>query len=260
MRRSIRRLRPGIPIEVEFPDIRRWRPGNVGLDYVWSFAGDAPGPHLAVVALVHGNEFCGAISLDRLLARFVEGRLRPRQGRVSFILANPEAYLAFDPQRPLASRALDEDMNRLWDAHTLESARTSRELARARALRPRIDTVDHLIDLHSMSLPSPPLVLAGDTAKGVALARALALPCDILIDSGHAAGRRLRDDAGFGDPGSPKPPCWLNAASTGSLRLRPLRPSARGAFSSTSGWYNGLRMCHGLSQPRGKFANSRSRT
>ncbi|MCX8098474.1 MAG: succinylglutamate desuccinylase/aspartoacylase family protein [Casimicrobiaceae bacterium] len=162
------------PIEVEFPDIRRWRPGNVGLDYVWSFAGDAPGPHLAVVALVHGNEFCGAISLDRLLARFVEGRLRPRQGRVSFILANPEAYLAFDPQRPLASRALDEDMNRLWDAHTLESARTSRELARARALRPRIDTVDHLIDLHSMSLPSPPLVLAGDTAKGVALARACA--------------------------------------------------------------------------------------
>lgn len=192
------------PIEVDFPDIRRWAAGNAGLPYVWSFAGAETGPHLCITALVHGNEVCGAIALDRLLPGFVSGALRPHRGRVSFVFANVDAYLSFDPARPLASRALDEDFNRLWDASTLDGPRQSRELARARALRPFYDTVDHLLDLHSMTLPASLLALAGTTDKGLALARALGLPRDIVIDAGHATGRRLRDYADFADPDSPK--------------------------------------------------------
>jgi hypothetical protein len=60
--------------------------------------------------------------------------------------------------------------------------------------------VDHLLDLHSMLELAPPISLAGDTAKGLALARAIGMPEHILVDSGHAAGKRLRDYAGFGDP------------------------------------------------------------
>ncbi len=192
------------PIEVDFPDIRRWASGNAGPPYVWSFPGSGAGPHLCITALVHGNEVCGAIALDRLLPAFASGALRPQRGRVSFVFANVDAYLSFDPARPLASRSLDEDFNRLWDAETLDGTRTSRELERARALRPFFDTVDHLLDLHSMTLPAPPIALAGTTDKGLALARALGMPRDILVDAGHAAGRRLRDYAHFADPHSPR--------------------------------------------------------
>ena len=107
-------------------------------------------------------------------------------------------FLRFD------SRSLEEDFNRLWDEATLDGNRDSKELRRARELRPFYDTVDHLLDLHSMLEPAPPISLAGDTAKGLALARAIGAPEHILVDSGHAAGKRLRDYAGFGDPLSPK--------------------------------------------------------
>jgi Predicted deacylase len=192
------------PIEVEFPDIRRWQAGNTGIPYVWSWQAAEPAAHVAITALVHGNEVCGAIALDRLLPAFVSGARRVRQGRLTMIFVNVAAYQSFNPAHPLASRCLDEDFNRLWDAATLDGPRRSRELERARELRPLIDTVDHLLDLHSMTLPAPPIALAGDTAKGLALAKALGTPEDILIDSGHAAGRRLRDYAAFGDPASPR--------------------------------------------------------
>jgi len=192
------------PIEVTFPDIEPWMHGNAGLPYVWRFDAEADGPHVCVCALMHGNEVCGAIAVERLLTAFVRDGLRPRRGRISLLFANVEAYRSFDPQWPLASRALDEDLNRVWDGATLDGTRVSRELTRARVLRPWIDTVDHLLDLHSMSEPSPPLVLAGDTPKGLALARAVGLSADIIVDSGHTAGRRLRDYGAFADSASPR--------------------------------------------------------
>jgi hypothetical protein len=55
------------PIELQVPDIARWRRGNVGLDYVHRFESRRPGPHLMITGVVHGNELCGAIALDFLL-------------------------------------------------------------------------------------------------------------------------------------------------------------------------------------------------
>ena len=165
--------------------------------------GDAPGPHVCVNALVHGNEVCGAIAADWLLRALAAG-LRPRRGTLSVAFANVDAYRSFDANQPFDSRYVDEDFNRLWDEATLDGSRDSRELRRARELRPFYDTVDHLLDLHSMLEPAPPISLAGDTAKGLALARAMGAPEHILVDSGHTAGKRLRDYAGFGDASSPK--------------------------------------------------------
>jgi predicted deacylase len=71
---------------------------------------------------------------------------------------------------------------------------------RARELRPIVDRTDHLLDLHSMSEPCPPLAMAGRRRKGVELAKAIGLPEHIVIDSGHVAGQRLRDYAFFDDP------------------------------------------------------------
>ena len=46
--------------------------------------------------------------------------------------------------------------------------------------------------------------MPGPLAKGVELAKKVGSPVDIIADAGHAAGMRMRDYGGFGDPGSPK--------------------------------------------------------
>lgn len=187
-------------IEIEPPDLTPHRTGNTGIDYVTMHDSGHPGPHLMISALVHGNELCGAVVLDRLLR---EG-IRPGKGKLTLAFVNVAAYEQFHPRAPLASRFVDEDFNRLWDAATLNGPRDSVELRRARELRPLIDTVDVLLDLHSMQQASPPLALCGITAKGRRLARELGYPAHVVSDAGHAGGTRLRDYAAFADPDSPR--------------------------------------------------------
>ena len=187
-------------IEIDFPDLSRWKSGNAGISYVWQFESKRPGPHVTIQALTHGNEVCGAIALADLL----EAALRPTRGTLTLIFANVDAYLAFDARDPFASRCLDEDLNRIWTPEVLEGPRHSRELERARALRPCYDATDYLLDLHSMTDPCPPLGLAGRQRKGLELAYGIGLPEHIVIDEGHKAGRRLRDYAFFDDPGDPR--------------------------------------------------------
>ena len=186
------------PIAVAIPDIRPWKTGNAGIDYVHTATADAPGPHVLVNALAHGNEVCGAIAVDLLL----KAGLRPRRGRLSFCLANVAAYQRLDLDRPDANRCIDEDFNRLWSAQLLDGPRNSTELRRARELRPLVDDVDFLLDIHSMHETAPPLMLTGPRHKGVALARQVAAAAHLMIDAGHAAGPRLRDYGAFGDPSS----------------------------------------------------------
>jgi len=188
------------PIDIEFPDIERWSAGNTGVPFVWRFAGPRAGPRVTVQALTHGNEVCGAVALDRLLARGIE----PSRGTLTLVFANPAAYQSFDPRDPFASRCIDEDFNRLWTADVLEGSRRSTELARARELRPFYDDTDYLLDLHSMTDPCPPLALAGRQRKGLVLAQDIGLPEHIVIDAGHQAGKRLRDYAFFDDPADPR--------------------------------------------------------
>jgi predicted deacylase len=188
------------PVEVDFPDLGRWAPGNGGLPYVWRFASGRPGPHVVVQALTHGNEVCGAIALDWLLG--VD--YRPSRGTFTAVFANVDAYQLFDPAEPFASRCVDEDFNRLWTHEVLDGPRASSELARARALRQVYDAADYLLDLHSMTDPCPPLALAGRQRKGLELALALGVPAHVVVDAGHAAGKRLRDYAFFDDPDDPR--------------------------------------------------------
>jgi len=188
------------PIELEAPDIQAYRNGNCGIDYVHSFDSGKPGPHLLLAALTHGNELCGAIALDWLLRQGV----RPLAGRLTLAFMNVAAYARFERQNPSASRCVDEDFNRLWSAETLDGPRDSVELRRARALRPLIDGVDALLDLHSMQHATPPLMLCGMTPKARELALRLGTPAHLVCDAGHAAGRRMRDYGAFADSASPK--------------------------------------------------------
>ncbi|MEO7493824.1 MAG: M14 family metallopeptidase [Massilia sp.] len=187
------------PIEVDFPALDAYAAGNAGLPYVYTFDSGVPGKHTMINALTHGNEVCGAIAVKALL----DAGLRPRRGRLTLAFANVEAYQRFDPARPDASRFVDQDFNRVWNPATLDDASLdSSELRRARAMRPLIDSVDYLLDLHSMHERSSPLSVCGPLDKGIALALRLGAPADIVSDHGHPEGRRLRDYGDFGSPSS----------------------------------------------------------
>jgi predicted deacylase len=187
-------------IELSAPDISAYAAGNTGIPYVTSFDSGRPGPHVLVNALTHGNEICGAIALDEL----IRAGVRPAAGKLTLSFANVGAYRRFDAADPTASRFVDEDFNRVWDKAVLDGPRRSAELARARELRPLVDTVDLLLDIHSMQHATAPLMLAGLTEKCLELARRVGVPEIIVRDAGHAAGRRVRDYGGFSDTASRK--------------------------------------------------------
>ncbi|MEM5424601.1 succinylglutamate desuccinylase/aspartoacylase domain-containing protein [Paraburkholderia ferrariae] len=189
------------PIEVAFPDIAAHERSETGIPYVHTFDAGAPGPHVMINALTHGNEVCGAIVVDALL----HARLRPRRGKLTLAFANVAAYRRFDPAHPDVARFVDQDFNRVWTAQALDDlTRESNELRRARAMRPVIDDVDLLLDLHSMHEKCMPLIVAGPLAKGVKLSARLGAPATVICDEGHPEGRRMRDYEGFGDAASAK--------------------------------------------------------
>lgn len=190
---------PPFDVRITAPDLGRWLAGNTGISGFTTYAADKPGPHVALLALAHGNEIAGAIVLDRLL----HGELMPTHGRLTFGFVNVAAYERFDPRHPTASRFVDEDINRVWDTEVLDGPRRSTELDRAREIRPLVDTVDILFDLHSMLWPSDPLILCGTSPKGRDLALGAGVPALVVADHGHATGKRLIDYARFAEPGTP---------------------------------------------------------
>ena len=193
---------PSLPneyaVELTPPDIAPYAAGNAGVPYVWTFEAGTPGPHAMITAIVHGNEPCGAIALDWLLSQ----DFRPTRGSLTLAFMNVEAYEAFDPDDPNATRWVDEDMNRVWAPEVLASDRDSVELRRARAVQPIVASADRLLDIHSMQHLAPPVTIAGTRAKGVALSAAIGVPPIVIVDAGHAAGVRMRDHGAFDDPES----------------------------------------------------------
>jgi predicted deacylase len=190
---------PAFEVRLTAPDISRWVAGNTGVAGFTTRASDQPGPHVALLGIAHGNEIAGAIVLDRLL----QAGLAPTRGRLTFGFVNLAAYERFDPRQPTASRFVDEDINRVWDPAVLDGPRRSIELDRAREIRPLIDTVDALFDLHSMLWPSDPLILCGTSPKGRHLAVGAGVPGLVVADHGHASGRRLIDYSRFSDAATP---------------------------------------------------------
>ncbi|MDP1961946.1 MAG: succinylglutamate desuccinylase/aspartoacylase family protein [Reyranella sp.] len=185
------------PVEFDFPELRRWENGGAA-PYIHVHDSGASGPTVMVAALTHGNEVSGAIVVDALLA----AGLKPRQGTLIFSFNNIEAYHSFDAKNPFKSRMIDEDFNRTWGR--LDQPATTLETRRAQVVKPFVERADFLLDLHSMHDDCVPLMLCGPLDRGVTLAQKLGAPVDLVRDRGHAAGMRMRDYGGFGDPKSSK--------------------------------------------------------
>jgi succinylglutamate desuccinylase len=184
---------PHFPVHIQAPDISPWLAGNTGIPGFTTWDSGSPGPHVVLVSLTHGNEIAGAIVLDQMLRKGD----RPAAGKLTFGFANIAAFARFDPARPIASRFVEEDLNRVWDDIQLFGIRRSLELDRAREIRPLIDTADIVLDLHSMLWPSDPLLLCGPAAQGRNLALAIGTPAMVVADQGHAGGKRLIDYGRF---------------------------------------------------------------
>jgi len=187
-------------VDLTAPDISAYRKGNTGIDFVTTLDSGAPGPHVMINAVTHGNEICGAIALDRLFRLGV----RPTRGTLTLAFVNHAAFHNFDPASPRLSRFVDQDINRVWTEEILDGPENSSELRRARELRPIYDTVDHLLDIHSMGTLSPPLMLCNGLDKEIALATAIAVPEHIVCGSGHVVGKRLIEYTPFNDTANRK--------------------------------------------------------
>ncbi|MBT6406030.1 MAG: succinylglutamate desuccinylase [Rhodospirillaceae bacterium] len=188
------------PIETTAPDITPYRAGNIGVEYVTTLDSGREGPHALVVAVTHGNEICGAITLDFLFRENVQ----PTRGKLTLAFSNHAAYHNFDPENPNDSRQVEEDLNRVWDEEDLNGERDTPDIRRARELRPIVDQADFMLDIHSMFFPIAPLIIAGPTDKSREMSRDVSFPDSVISDFGHKQGRRMRDYGAFSDPDSPK--------------------------------------------------------
>jgi len=184
------------PVDIPIPDISPWLDGNTGIPGYTTRDSARPGPHVVLNSLTHGNEIAGAIVLSEML----RAGATPAIGKLTFGFANLAAFARFDAANPIASRFVEEDLNRCWDDIQLFGVRRSLELDRAREIRPLIDTADIVLDLHSMLWPSDPLLLCGPAVQGRNLALAIATPPLVVADQGHAGGKRLIDYARFTEP------------------------------------------------------------
>jgi len=196
---------PDFGMEIDPPDLAPFAAGNTGVPGFTTLNSGKPGPHVVVVSLIHGNEFAGAI----VLAELLRAGFTPLRGRLTLGFANLAAFARFDPANPLASRYVEEDLNRVWDDYQLFGVRRSAELNRAREMKPVIDSADLLLDLHTMLWPSEPLLLCGAGERGRDLALAVGTPGLVVADAGHKGGKRLIDYGRFTEGAEQKAACVL---------------------------------------------------
>jgi predicted deacylase len=169
-------------------DLSAYRTGNTGVPYVHRFDSGRQGPHVLVNALTHGNEFCGMVAATHLL----DSGVRPRIGTLTVSFANVEAYESFDPARPLESRQLVHNMNRIWSDAWLDGSEDSPELRRARALRPVVAAADHILDIHSTASDVQPFWVYPAFERNGAAALALGRPAvHLVMPQGLGSGTPL---------------------------------------------------------------------
>lgn len=195
------------PVQLVAPRLGDWAGGDTGPAWVQERASQQPGPELLLTALVHGNEYSGALALDA----FLRSGLLPRRGRITAVFCNMAAFRLFDQGRPDASRYVDEDFNRVWSVQRLDGPDRSIELQRAREIRPLVDRASHLLDLHSMHEPCEPLLVTGTLPRNIAFAQSLGTASQVIVDEGHADGVRMRDYGPFADPAGERVALLLEA-------------------------------------------------
>ena len=142
----------------------------------------ARGTTLVVLGGVHGNERAGLIAGRRVLDRLAEQDTSEMSGRLVVLAGNLSALNHEDPD----TRYVDHDLNRMCRRERFEepasmSAEHSEMLALFEALEAVHDSCKEfgqemiVVDLHTTSAPSTPVVAFEDSLR--ARAHAMAMPC-----------------------------------------------------------------------------------
>lgn len=141
-----------------------------------------PGPVVGILAHTHGNEPVGLAAIMGLLA---ENALADclKAGKVLLIVNNLEAarrfYREAEGQTTTAAwRFVDQDMNRVPEVLSGKSY----ELQRLHQLLPYYQSLTHVLDLHSTSALSKPMLIQGESAPhlsfpGVSIQLQGIIPC-----------------------------------------------------------------------------------
>ena len=121
---------------------------------------DLPRPHVGVLGAIHGNETCGLETIRRLRREAEQGELHVPHGTVVLIHGNPAAS-------EIHARCTDdgEDINRILDfafVEELPKEAWGPEHYRALELKPVLEGLDALLDLHSASEVTPPFAIIND--------------------------------------------------------------------------------------------------
>ncbi|HQZ13572.1 MAG TPA: succinylglutamate desuccinylase/aspartoacylase family protein [Devosia sp.] len=169
--------------QIPYRDISGYERGNTGIRYAYTFDSGKPGPHVLISGLSHGNEPGGREAVTTLIDRAIS----PLKGKLSLALLNIDAYHASNGVDPYGTRFVETDFNRVWDPDILDSDKDTVELRRAREIRPLIDTVDILLDIHSTPYEATPYFVQKPGSRGIALADQLGIPrTRILFEQGSA--------------------------------------------------------------------------
>lgn len=158
-------------------------PGTLLCEALDASGAPIPGPRLAVVARMHGNEPVGDPVLEKIMSLVQERLVR---GSLLLVRANEEAA-ALDTRHTQGG----VDMNRLWDTDTLQRLAEKAALGepmcyeerRALSLAPLLLACSAVLDLHSTSRPAAPFLVMRDDQAHTALA--LTLGVERLITGLH---------------------------------------------------------------------------
>ena len=114
------------------------------LSYCMQLSSATPGDHVVIVGGTHGNEAAGVKAIVRLHRAFLSGAITLKQGKISFVLGNPQAFEKDE-------RYVDIDLNRAFG----RLDRSTEEGRRALEISTFLNTHNNiraLLDLHSVSI------------------------------------------------------------------------------------------------------------
>jgi predicted deacylase len=166
-----------------------------GVDGVVQVRGKRPGPTAAIFAATHGNEIGGVSGILALMRdeRLMSGEFA---GSLLLVLHNINAYreqLNHPDVKDATYRFLDIDLNRIYDDVILTDLKNShlREVRRAQKIASLIPQCDAVLDLHSTSSPSQPMLIAFTGQDDERVAESLRVNRHILDILDKVSGRPL---------------------------------------------------------------------